>query len=179
MKKNLIIIAAILILISGAYAMEFMEIMEDEELGEVNAQAGMTITAYQSSLRMAFSLEGLSWGDDDGCTTLGLSGGSPGHFALRGATAAGVQSYTTFVEEIPSTGSIKYDVDAAGIYLGLPSFNISIVTPPRIQISVSATPVSAFAGAISADTNRVLGDLALDNMQFTVTMPGVIRWSPH
>lgn len=179
MKKKLLILSLVLILISGAYAMDFLEIMEDEELGEVNGQAGMTITAYNSGLRLAFTLEGLSWGDDDGCTTPGLAGGGAGHFALRGATAAGGQSYMTFVEEIPASGTIKYDVDVNGIYLALPSFNISLVTPPRTQISVSATPASTFVGAISADTNRVLGDLALDNMQFTVTMPGVIRFSPH
>jgi len=176
MKKIVIISAVILLLISGVYA---MDLMEDEALSEINAQAGMTLTPYISAMSMSFRLEGLSWGDDDGNTATGLGGTGAGHFALRGATIAGAQDATTFTMTIPSTGPVKYDVDATGIYLTLPSFNVAMITPPRIQVSVSGGAADNFNGTVQTDTTKVLGDLALDNMTITITMPGIFRYAPH
>lgn len=176
MKKWLTLTTILMMFFAVAYA---MDPLEDETLAGIDGQAGLSLTAYGSAASISYSLYGLSWGDDDGDSHWTAADGA-GHLAIRGASANGAaQVALTIAISIPSTGPVTMDVDSTGIFLGMPGLNYTVTSPPRMQFSANSGVVSSFAGVLEADTTKVGGDLALDELSITVSMPNNLRISPH
>lgn len=173
MKKLLAILTALLLVASVAYSLDSMK---DTDMDGVTGQAGVSLTQYGGSITVTQTMQGLSWGDDDGCSTVGLNGTGAGHLAVHALTTGGGQGLMGMT--IGLVGTIKLDVDAVGLYISMQAINVTVAQMERLQLAVSSGTVMNPA-QVSNDTTTVLGDLCLDTAQVTVSMPSTLCLSPH
>jgi len=174
MKKLFVLVAVLALLPFTAFGMEELG---DDVMGEITAQAGVTIE-FAGETEVTTTSSGVAWGDPDGeaaYETIGTGEGVPACIRIDGAM--------TTTTSIADGSQMTIDVEGSrGVIIGLEGMDVGVeMAAAVLQISSGAGSPTPDWGVDPADIplDQVLGVVSLGSTSVGVALPNALIIRPH